>query len=273
MSQQDSLKLFGEEETYIKGRHLVTIFHNEENLYTVVRIRVDETNDSYEDKEAVVTGNFPKIHEDETYVFYGRFQEHPRFGMQFHAKHFKKEIPQTTQGVVHYLSSDLFKGIGKKTAEKIVEHIGENAIGKILENPGLLDEIPKLPKEKAKSIYDTLSEHQGLERVMIMLNDMGFGPQISMRVYQAYKEQALEIIQNNPYKLVEDIEGIGFTGIMLTLLAIVAGEDWTDRQPPGPNQSGLFIYIGTNVRQAGPCILGSRRADCNGEGTAREESA
>jgi exodeoxyribonuclease V alpha subunit len=211
LSQQDSLKLFGEEEIYIKGRHLVTIFHNEENLYTVVRIRVDETNDSYEDKEAVVTGNFPKIHEDETYVFYGRFQEHPRFGMQFHAKHFKKEIPQTTQGVVHYLSSDLFKGIGKKTAEKIVEHIGENAISKILENPSLLDEIPKLPKEKAKSIFDTLSEHQGLERVMIMLNDLGFGPQISMKVYQAYKEQALEIIQNNPYKLVEDIEGIGFT--------------------------------------------------------------
>ena len=211
MSQQDSLKLFGEEEIYIKGRHLVTIFHNEENLYTVVRIRVDETNDSYEDKEAVVTGNFPKIHEDETYIFYGRFQEHPKFGMQFHAKHFKKEIPQTTQGIVHYLSSDLFKGIGKKTAEKIVEHIGENAISKILENPSLLDEIPKLPKEKAKSIYDTLSEHQGLERVMIMLNDLGFGPQISMKVYQAYKEQALEIIQKNPYKLVEDIEGIGFT--------------------------------------------------------------
>ncbi|BCB04933.1 SF1B family DNA helicase RecD2 [Bacillus sp. KH172YL63] len=211
MSQQDSLKLFGDEEIYIKGRHLVTIFHNEENLYTVVRIRVDETNDSYEDKEAVVTGNFPKIHEDETYTFYGRFKEHPRFGMQFHAKHFKKEIPQTTQGVVHYLSSDLFKGIGAKTAEKIVEHIGENAISKILENPGLLDEVPKLPKEKAKSIYDTLAEHQGLERVMIMLNELGFGPQIAMKVYQAYKDQALEIIQKNPYKLVEDIEGIGFT--------------------------------------------------------------
>ncbi len=130
--------------------------------------------------------------------------------MQFHAEHFKKEIPQTKQGIVHYLSSDLFKGIGKKTAEKIVEHVGENAISKILENPCLLDEMPKLPKEKAKTIYDTLSEHQGLERVMIMLNEFGFGPQISMKIYQAYKEQALEIIQNNPYKLVEDIEGIGF---------------------------------------------------------------
>ncbi|WP_172251987.1 SF1B family DNA helicase RecD2 [Bacillus haikouensis] len=211
MSQQDSMKLFGDEEIYIKGRHLVTIFHNEENLYNVVRIRVDETNHAYEEKEAVITGHFPRIHEEETYVFYGRFQEHPKFGMQFHANHFKKEIPQTTQGVVHYLSSDLFKGIGKKTAEKIVEHIGENAISKILENPSVLDEVPKLPPDKAKSIYDTLAEHQGLERVMIVLNDLGFGPQISMKIYQAYKDQALEIIQNNPYKLVEDIEGVGFT--------------------------------------------------------------
>jgi exodeoxyribonuclease V alpha subunit len=211
LSQQDSMKLFGDEEIYIKGRHLVTIFHNEENLYTVVRIRVDETNHAYEEKEAVITGHFPRIHEEETYVFYGRFQEHPKFGMQFHANHFKKEIPQTTQGVVHYLSSDLFKGIGKKTAEKIVEHIGENAISKILENPSVLDEVPKLPPDKAKSIYDTLAEHQGLERVMIVLNDLGFGPQISMKIYQAYKDQALETIQNNPYKLVEDIEGVGFT--------------------------------------------------------------
>ncbi len=211
MGQQDSLRLFGEEEVFVKGRHLVTIFHNEENLYTVVRIRVDETNDTYDEKEAVVTGNFPKIHEEETYTFYGKFQEHPKFGLQFHAKHFKKEIPQTKQGIVHYLSSDLFKGIGRKTAEKIVDHLGESAISLILENPTALDDVENLPPDKAKTIHDTLTEHQGLEKVMIALNDLGFGPQISMKIYQEYKEQALEIMQKNPYKLVETIEGIGFT--------------------------------------------------------------
>jgi exodeoxyribonuclease V alpha subunit len=211
VGQQDSLRLFGEEEVFVKGRHLVTIFHNEENLYTVVRIRVDETNDTYDEKEAVVTGNFPRIHEEETYTFYGKFQEHPKFGLQFHAKHFKKEIPQTKQGIVHYLSSDLFKGIGRKTAEKIVDQLGENAISLILENPTALDDVENLPPDKAKTIHDTLTEHQGLEKVMIALNDLGFGPQISMKIYQEYKEQALEIMQKNPYKLVETIEGIGFT--------------------------------------------------------------
>jgi exodeoxyribonuclease V alpha subunit len=210
MNQQDSLDLFVEQEKYIKGKHLVTIFHNEQNLYTVLRIRVEETSHSYEDKEAVITGYFPKIHEQETYIFFGEFTDHPKFGMQFQAKHFRKDIPQTKQGVVSYLSSEMFKGIGKKTAEKIVETLGENAISKILNQPSLLDSVPKLPPEKAKLLYETLMEHQGLEQVMVALNQYGFGPQLSMRIYQAYKEETLEIIQKNPYQLVEDVEGIGF---------------------------------------------------------------
>jgi exodeoxyribonuclease V alpha subunit len=210
MDRHNSMDLFEQEEKFIKGKHLVTIFHNEQNLYSVIRVRIQETNENIEDKEAVITGYFPKIHEEETYIFFGGFQDHPKFGMQFQAKHFKKEIPHTKQGLVTYLSSDLFNGIGKKTAERIVEALGENAIGKILSDPSLLEKVPKLPADKAKSIYEALIEHQGLERVMIGLNELGFGPQISMRIYQVYKEQALETIQKNPFQLVEDIEGIGF---------------------------------------------------------------
>jgi exodeoxyribonuclease V alpha subunit len=210
LEQQKSMDLFVNEEKFIKGRHLVTIFHNEQNLYSVIRIRVDETNEESADKEAIITGYFPKIHEQETYIFYGNFQEHPKFGLQYNVKHFKKEIPQTKQGIITYLSSELFNGIGKKTAERIVDDLGENAISKILEQPSLLDKVPKLPPEKAKLLYDKLIEHQGLERVMIGLNQYGFGPQISMKIYQVYKEQALEILGQNPYRLVEDIEGIGF---------------------------------------------------------------
>lgn len=211
MEGQETLDLFKDQGRFIKGKHLVTIFHNEQNLYTVLRIRVEETNENYEDKEAVITGYFPKVHEQETYIFYGELKDHPKFGQQFHATHFRKDIPQTKQGVVSYLSSELFKGVGKKTAEKIVEILGENAISKIMQQPSLLDEIPKLPPEKAKEIYDTLMEHQGLEQAMVALNQYGFGPQISMRIYQAYKDQTVEVVQSNPYKLVEDIQGIGFT--------------------------------------------------------------
>lgn len=210
MDKQDSLDLFAEQGKFVKGKHLVTIFHNEQNLYTVLRIRVEETNDLYDEKEAVITGYFPKIHDQETYTFFGEFKEHPKFGLQFHASHFRKDIPQTKQGVITYLSSEMFKGIGKKTAESIVESLGDNAISKILNQPSLLDSIPKLPPDKAKVLYDTLMENQGLEQVMVGLNQYGFGPQISMRIYQAYKEDTLDIIQKNPYQLIESIEGIGF---------------------------------------------------------------
>lgn len=211
MAEQEKLDLFNEESKYIKGRHLVTIFHNEQNLYTVLRIRVDDTNENYEDKEAVITGYFPRVHDEETYIFYGQMKDHPKFGLQFQAEHFRKELPQTKQGVIAYLSGELFKGIGKKTAENIVETLGENAISKILTQPSLLDSVPKLPSEKAKELYDTLMENQGLEQAMIALNQYGFGPQISMKIYQAYKELTLDVIQSNPYQLVEDVEGIGFS--------------------------------------------------------------
>ncbi|WP_010678236.1 SF1B family DNA helicase RecD2 [Bacillus timonensis] len=210
MEQQESLDLFSEQRKFMKGTHLVTIFHNEQNLYSVVRIRLQETNEEYSEKEAVVTGYFPRMHENETYIFFGRLKEHPRFGIQFHVEQFQKEIPHTKQGIVQYLSSDLFKGIGTKTAEKIVETLGEGAISKIMANPSILEKVDKLSTDKAKEIYETLQHHQGLEQIMIGLSQYGFGPQLSMKIYQVYKEQTLEILQHRPYKLVEDIEGVGF---------------------------------------------------------------
>lgn len=208
--KQSTLNLFADDQKYIKGKHLVTIFHNDQNLYTVLRVRVEETNENYEEKEAVITGYFPRLHEHETYTFFGQMKEHPKFGLQFHANHFRKEMPQSKQGVINYLSSELFKGIGKKTAENIVATLGENAISRILNEPSLLDTVPKLPPDKAKMLYDTLMEHQGLEQIMVALNQYGFGPQLSMRIYQVYKDETLDIIKSNPFKLVEDIEGIGF---------------------------------------------------------------
>ncbi|MDU9692917.1 MULTISPECIES: ATP-dependent RecD-like DNA helicase [Priestia] len=199
------------ERHYISGTSIVTVFHNEENLYNVTRIRIKKTNLEIEDKETVVTGYFPKLNEDEIYTFYGDFKEHPKFGLQFHVEQFKKELPQSRQGVVQYLSSDLFHGIGKKTAENIVDALGERAIFRILQNESVLKEVPRLSADKAEALVTQLREHQGLEEVMVKLTDLGFGPQLSMKIFQAYKQEALEIVQNNPYQLVEDIQGIGFS--------------------------------------------------------------
>ncbi|MFV2046742.1 ATP-dependent RecD-like DNA helicase [Metabacillus litoralis] len=207
---QESADLFGEKERYVKGLVKVVIFHNEQNLYSVLKVRVHETSEDIEDKEITVTGYFPFLHEDDTYTFFGSFTNHPKFGLQFQTEHFRKEIPQTKEGIIQYLSSDLFKGIGKKTAEAIVEKLGESAISKILQNPSILDDIPKVNKDKAKQLVDALISHQGLEQIMIALNQFGFGPQLAMKIYQTYQDETLTIIQENPYQLVQDVEGIGF---------------------------------------------------------------
>ncbi|MDQ0231533.1 SF1B family DNA helicase RecD2 [Metabacillus malikii] len=207
---QESADLFGEQERYVKGLIKVVIFHNDQNLYSVLKVRVHETTEEIDEKEITVTGYFPLLHEDEVYTFYGSFTNHPKFGQQFQTEHFRKELPQTKEGIIQYLSSDLFKGIGKKTAEAIVEKLGESAISKILENPSVLEGIPKINKEKSKQLAEALISHQGLERIMIALNQLGFGPQLAMKIYQVYKDETLSIIQANPYQLVQDVEGIGF---------------------------------------------------------------
>ena len=130
-AKQHALDLFTEEKLYMKGRHLVTIFHNEENMYSVVRIRVDETNLNYDEKEAVVTGYFPRIHEHETYIFYGAMKDHPRFGLQFQVEHFRKDFRNRRKGSSAYLSGTCSKA-SEKDSGNHVETLGENAISKIL---------------------------------------------------------------------------------------------------------------------------------------------
>lgn len=204
----DQLKI--EEQPYVKGVIHTVIYHNDTNLYTVLKVKVVETSEAIEDKVVSVTGYFPLLQEDETYTFYGKTATHPKFGLQFQAEHFKKEIPTTKEGIIHYLSSDLFEGIGKKTAEEIVKKLGDGALNKILADASVLYDVPKMSKKKADKLAGELQRHQGLEQIMISLNQYGFGPQLSMKIYQAYETETLEKIQENPYQLVKDVEGIGF---------------------------------------------------------------
>ena len=204
------IDLFQKESEFVLGRPVVSIFHNPQNLFSIIKVKIQQTNTPYTEKEIIVSGYFPKLSLEEQYKFTGSVKNHPKYGVQFQAETFKKEVPETEQGVVHYLSSDLFNGIGRKTAETIVKKLGSDAIKKILEDPDALDGVPRLSDEKKDTIRSTLQMNLGLERVMIQLNDWGFGPQIGMRIYQAYREETIEILSKNPFQLIEEIEGIGF---------------------------------------------------------------
>ncbi|WP_281281343.1 SF1B family DNA helicase RecD2 [Pseudalkalibacillus caeni] len=199
-----------EQKKFIKGKLIHMIYYNEDSMYGVARIRIKETNEITDEKEVVITGLFPMLHEDELYIFYGGFTEHPKYGRQYQVETFQRHVPKTRDGLVQYLSSDLFSGIGKKIAESIVDSLGENAINKVMKDPACLEGIPKLSEAKAKKLHESLLEHQGLEQVMIRLSEFGFGPQLSMKIYKTYQQETLDIIETNPYQMIHDIEGIGF---------------------------------------------------------------
>lgn len=202
--------LFQQNQLFIEGRPIVTIFHNETNMYSIVRVKIHETNLQINEKEMIVVGYFPRLNDDISYRFNGFTNIHPKYGLQFQVQTFEKIVPHTMQGVVQYLSSDLFPGIGKKTAEVIVEKLGDNALQVILEDPNALDVVPRLSKEKKQLIRNVIEENLGLDRILIQLNSWGFGPQLAMRIYQTYRDQTLEILSENPYKLIEDVDGVGF---------------------------------------------------------------
>lgn len=180
-------------------------------MYSIVRVKIKETNLQYQEKEIIVVGYFPKLDEELYYRFTGTLKNHPKYGLQFQADTFEKEVPQTEQGVIHYLSSDLFPGIGPKTAETIVKTLGADALKKIMENPYVLDEVPRLAEDKKLTIRSVLEQNLGLDRIMIQLNEWGFGPQLGMKIYQTYREETIQILTENPYRLIEEVEGVGFT--------------------------------------------------------------
>ncbi len=198
------------ETAYIVGQVKAIFFENPANFYKVLLVQVNGTNTEYKEKEIVMTGSFGQIQEEEIYRFTGRFVDHPRYGRQFEVTSYQQERPTSASGVVAYLSSEKFKGIGKRTAEKIVAAFGEDAIDHILADPSCLEEIDGLNAKKRQTIVETIRLNHGMEQVIVGLNRYGFGNQLSFAIYQMYKNEALEIITENPYQLVEDIEGIGF---------------------------------------------------------------
>jgi len=206
----ETLDLFPEEKGYVKGMPHHIVFRNDDNAYTVLRVYIQETNEAIESKDIAIFGYFPVIHLHESYQFFGQLKKHPKYGQQYEVIQFRKLLPQSKDGIVQYLSGELFPGIGQTTAERVVSHLGEGAISKILNHPEVLGEVPKLPEDKAVQIAETLLAHEGLEKVLIALSDYGFGTQLSTKIYQTYGNEAVNVIENNPYQLVQDIEGVGF---------------------------------------------------------------
>ncbi|OYS58957.1 SF1B family DNA helicase RecD2 [Limosilactobacillus reuteri] len=197
------------EPSFFIGQVQSEIFTSPDSFFKVLIVSVEEANFDWHEPEITVTGSFGDLSDDQTYRFEGKIVEHPRYGQQFQATSYHVNRPTSKDGLIDFLSGKQFTGIGKKTAEKIVDKLGTDAINKIIADPHVLDKL-KLRKTIKDSLVDNLRANQGMDQIIIGLNDLGFGANLSSAIFDKYGEETLHIINENPYQLAAEIDGISF---------------------------------------------------------------
>ena len=201
---------------FIKGNYRKSIYKSDQG-YIIGLFKVRETNDEnlsdFVNKTITFTGYFHDLNEDDMYVFYGEETTHPRYGLQFQVSEYERLTPKDKDGLIEFLSSDLFKGVGEVLATNIVNKLGENSINLILEDESVLYDIPKMTIKKAHKIYETLNKYESSHQIILYLTELGFNMKDTLNIYNTYKEQTINIIECNIYKLIDDIKNISFVKI------------------------------------------------------------
>ena len=201
---------------YIKGHYRKSIYTGE-NGFTIGIFKIKETNIDeltvFVDKTITFTGYFADINTDDMYIFYGETVEHPKYGFQFQVTEYERVKPEDKEGIVQFLCSDLFHGVGEKMATAIVDRLGETALEQILDNPSCLELVPKLSYKKARHIYNTLVKYEESHKTIVYLTELGFTMKDALTIYNTYRDRTISNIESNIYKLLHDIEGLSFSKI------------------------------------------------------------
>ncbi len=195
------------------GRVLATLdgvverltYVNPENGYTVAKVQ--PSGKSY---LVAVVGNLPSVNAGESVTLTGRWDSHPTHGRQFVAEGCRVVLPATVDGIRKYLGSGLIKGIGPKMAERIVEHFGAETLAVIDDAPARLVEVPGLGPHRTGKIRDAWHEQKAIKEVMVFLADNGVSTGLAVRIYKRYRDAAVGIVKNDPYRLAREVHGIGF---------------------------------------------------------------
>lgn len=201
---------------YIKGNYTHTIYAGD-NGFVIGLFKVKETNDEelkdYVNRTITFKGNFDSLNKSEMYYFYGNGVTHPKYGFQYDVLEYERIKPEGKDGIIQFLSSKLFKGVGEKLALKIYNKLGEDALEKILEDKTCLYKIKGLKQEKADNIYDTLVKYEESHSTIVYLTELGFNMRDSLNIYNYYLSNTMTVLNHNPYKIVEDIDDISFTKV------------------------------------------------------------
>lgn len=203
-------------ESYIKGTFKRNIFSSNDG-FIVGLVKIKETNDDdltdYVNKQFTFTGLFAELNLDEDYIFYGEVIDNQKYGIQFKVNRYEKIMPEDKDGLVIFLSSDIFKGIGEKTAKQIVDILGEKCLDLIANDYEVLLKVPKMTVKKAMDIQKRLNKYNESFEIVVYLTNLGFNMKDSLKIYNHYLEDSVRVINNNPYELIDTIENITFSKI------------------------------------------------------------
>jgi exodeoxyribonuclease V alpha subunit len=180
-------------------------FRNEENLYTVARLAVEGI-----DETVTAVGRFISIHPGESFRLRGEWTTHPLYGRQFQVEEAEPLMPVTIEGIKNYLASGLIKGVGPATADKLVAAFGLETLEVIDKDPERLLEVEGIGPVKAQAIQAGLAEQQDIQNVMVFLQGQGISTAYANRIYRRYRQDSIAVLKQNPYRLADEVTGIGF---------------------------------------------------------------
>ena len=194
----------------LEGKIKSSIFYNEANGYLVGLFRVSKTNDDkyneYLKKTITITGSFPDLKLETPMQIEGEFVNHERFGLQFKVTTYELIMPKANEDIVDFLSSSFIKGCGKKTAERIVEIYGEDAIEIIKNDKDSLDKVEGMNETKKIKIYESILNYSKSSDVILRLKNLGFSIEEAGKIYNKYRDKIVDILDNNIYLLNEIVD-------------------------------------------------------------------
>lgn len=187
----------------IEGMVSDIIFKNEDNGYIIAHL-------SNENNDIVIVGCMPTLTVGESIEVEGKWINHKTYGTQFEVNSFLPVTPSSIEGIYVYLSSGVIKGIGEKMAKRIIEKFGVDTLDIIQNSPHRLSEVEGIGSKKIEQIAKSYEENRELRNIIMHLSPYGITPNFCLKIYKRYKNKAIDIITKNPYKLAEDIRGVGF---------------------------------------------------------------
>ncbi len=186
-------------------------YRNEDSLYTVARVDCEGRGPTGLGRQIVtVVGAFPFITVGETLLMKGEWTSHPEYGRQFKVESYESIVPATVRGIEKYLGSGLIKGIGPVTAKRLVTRFGAKTLDVIEHEPGRLTEVEGIGQKKAHLITRAFQDQKEIRRVMVFLADHGVTPGLAIKIFRHYGDASIQAVRENPYRLADDIHGVGF---------------------------------------------------------------